>query len=384
MTGAEATPALGRDDAPRALTAVVAFGFALGASGVVFPLLALDRGIAPAVVGLLVAASGATHLTSRLVLPWLLARIHDRTLMAIAATSLAASAAVLFVGASLGTFIAAQALNGLARALFWTSNQTHLVRGTGVPIRRLAQSQMASHVGGLAGPALAGVLLARSAPFALGVVTATAAIAAIVSATLIRRPPYERPAAGGRRRLWRQRPVALGCWTSFSAGGWRGILDSFVPVVLATSGVGPATVGYLMAIADGATVAAAGWLARYGHERFAVPVRVAAGSVLVGVGVLPLVADRPVLAGVALAVAGAGGGLAGSLGPAIVNANVEQRQQGTAIALAGTYRAAARLAMPGVIGAAAGVVGIPLTLGLAAASVVAPMLALNLTQPSRN
>jgi len=291
---------------------------------------------------------------------------------------------VLLVTTSLGTFIAAQALNGLARALFWTSNQTHLVRGKGIPIRRLAQSQMASHVGGLAGPTLAGVLLARSAPFALTVVTAMAAVAAVISMTLIRRPPYERPAAGGRRQLWRQRPVALGCWTSFSAGGWRGILDSFVPVVLATSGIGPAMVGYLMAVAEAATVAAAAWLARYGHERFAVPVRVAGSSVLLGSAVLPLVADRPVLAGIALAVAGAGGGLAGSLGPAIVNANVEHRQQGTAIALAGTYRAAARLATPTVIAAVAGLVGIPLTLGLAAASVVGPMLVLNQSGFRRN
>nr|MDT0660961.1 MFS transporter [Micromonospora sp. DSM 115978] len=374
----------GRDDTRRTLTAVVAFGFALGASGVVFPLLALDHGIAPTVVGLLVAASGATHLASRLVLPWLLARLPDRVLMVIAAASLAASAAVLLDGVSLATFIAAQALNGFARALFWTSNQTHLVRGPGVPIRRLAQAQMASHIGALAGPALAGVLLAVSAPLALGVVTGAGGVAAIVSTTLVRRPPYERRTAGTRRQLRRQRSIALGCWTSFSAGGWRGILDSFVPIVLAAAGLGPASVGWLVAVAEAATVAASAWLARFGHERFAVPVRIAAGSVLLGAAVLPLVADRPVLAAIALAAAGAGGGLAGALGPAIVNANVEQRQQGTAIALAGTYRAASRLTTPAIIAGASGVIGIPVTLGLAAASVVAPMLVLNRGGTPRN
>lgn len=370
--------AQGADDTRRTFATVVAFGFALGGSAVVLPLLALDRGIAAPIVGLLTAMSGAAQLTSRFALPWLLERVSDRTLLMASSVSLAASAAVLLADTSLPAFVGAQVLNGVGRALFWTSSQTHMVRGAGIAIRRLAQGQLAGNVGTLAGPALAGSLLALSAPLALGVIAVTAAAAVLGAASLVRWPPYERrPRAGGRGRLWRRRPIALGCWTSFSAGGWTGILDSFVPIVLTAAGLGAASVGWLVAVASAAGVAATALLARYGQERHGPLARLTATLVLIGAGGLPFVAHQPVLAGLALAAAGAGGGLASSLGPAIVNANVEARQQGTAIALAGTYRAASRLATPSVMAAAGGVVGIPVALGIAAVGIVAPTFVLS-------
>ncbi len=380
----ESDPA-GASDTARSLFTVIAFGLSLGSSSVVYPLLALNSGISAPMVGLLTAMSGASQLTSRFALPWLLERIPDRVLIVTAAVSLTLSGASLLVSTTLAAFVVAQLLQGVARALFWTSSQTHVVRSPGLAIRKLAQVQGAGHVGTLAGPAMAGWLLVQSASLAVGLVVVSALAGVISGCLLVRRPPYARRARGQKRTtLWRQRRVALGCWTSFSAGGWRGILDSFVPIVLATAGLSAAMVGWLMAIAEGAVVVVAILLARFGRERFSALVRVAALSVLVGAALLPLVAEQPVLAAAALAIAGAGGGLASSLGPAIVNAHVEAHDQGTAIALAGTYRAASRLATPAVLATAGGVMGIPTALAVAAVGVVAPMLALDIGESDRS
>lgn len=366
----------GSADTGRTVATVVSFGLALGASTVVYPLLALASGVSAPIVGLLTATSGASQLTSRFALPWLLERVPDRALIVAACLCMTLSGSTLLVSTALAAFVVAQLLQGVARALFWTSSQTHVVRTRGMAIRKLAQVQSAGHVGALTGPALAGSLLTASSRLAVGVVVCSALIGLFSGVTLVRREPYARRPRGSRTVLWRQRPIALGCWTSFAAGGWRGILDSFVPIVLATAGLSAAMVGWLVAVAEGAVVVVGVALARYGQERFGVLVRLAGLFVLAGAAVLPLVAGKPVLAALALAVAGAGGGLASSLGPAIVNAHVEAHDQGTAIALAGTYRAASRLATPSVLASAGGLVGVPVALALAAVSVVVPMLAL--------
>ncbi|WP_162606616.1 MFS transporter [Jiangella asiatica] len=368
---------MSRADTGRSIATIIAFGLALGASTVTFPLLALDAGISAPVVGALAAVSGASQLTSRLALPWLLERVPDRALIVSACVAMALSGATLLVSTAFAAFVGAQLLQGLARALFWTSSQTHAVRSPGTPIRRLAQVHSSGHVGSLAGPAAAGALLALSPHLALGLVVAAAVAGMVTGSLLVRRAPYARRPRGTRRsRLWRRRTVALGCWTSFCAGGWRGILDAFVPVVLATAGLSTATIGWLVAVAEGAVVVVAVALARYGREPFGQLVRFGAMAVLAGATVLPAVAGQPVLAGVALAVAGAGAGLAGSVGPAMVNASVHERDQGMAIALTGTYRAAARLATPAVLATAGGLVGVPLAIALTAAGMVAPVLGL--------
>lgn len=162
----------GERDTARTIVTVLAFGLSLSASAVVYPLLALDTGISAPVVGLLTATSAASQLTSRFALPWLLERVPDRALIVSACICLTMSGTTLLVSTTLAGFVIAQLLQGIARALFWTSSQTHAVRSSGLPIRRLAQVQGAGHVGALAGPALAGTLLVVSPSLAVGVVVA--------------------------------------------------------------------------------------------------------------------------------------------------------------------------------------------------------------------
>lgn len=361
-------------DAGRSLSAVLAFGLALNASTLVMPLLALHVGIPAPIVGLLTASSGASQLLSRLALPWLLERISDRRLILVACGLLAISAASLMVSVTVATFVLAQLLQGSARALFWTSSQTHALRSRGVAIRKLARVQTASHLGGLAGPAIAGTLLALSATAALAFIVGVAAIGAVVALFLTAHPPYPRkPRDQRRERLWRQPAIAAGCWTAVAAGGWRGIAESFVPVALATAGLGAALIGALVAVAELATVLMAGWLAVFGRERYRVMVPVAGASILTGAVLIALFPGYPLIVATALALGGLGGGLAGSTGPAIVNAHATPENQGTAIALSGTYRAAARLGTPAMLAMTA-VVAFPVALAIAAVSATFPML----------
>lgn len=353
---------------------MLAFGLALNASTLVMPLLALRVGISAPVVGLLTAASGASQLLSRFALPWLLERIVDRRLILAACGLMALSAASLLVSITLATFVLAQVLQGAARALFWTSSQTHALRSHGVAIRKLARVQTASHLGGLSGPPIAGALLALSATLALTFVVAAAVIGAVVALTLVAHPPYpRRPRHQPRERLWRRPAIAAGCWTAVAAGGWRGIAESFVPVALATAGLGSVLIGGLMAVAEFSTVVMAGWLAVFGRERYRLMVPLAGAGIFTGSVLIALLPGFPVIVAVALTLGGLGGGLAGSMGPAIVNAHATPENQGTAIALSGTYRAAARLGTPAMLALSA-VVAFPVTLAIAAIGVTSPML----------
>ena len=68
----------------RVTSLVVAFGFSvgLGVATVAIPLLALGAGYDEAAIGFLVATSAAAQLGTRLILPWLLGWLPDRTLIA--------------------------------------------------------------------------------------------------------------------------------------------------------------------------------------------------------------------------------------------------------------------------------------------------------------
>ena len=71
------------------------------------------------------------------------------------------------VSTAVAVFVTAQLLQGTARAIFWTSSQTHAVRGGGRPVDRLVDLNVAGNAGTLVGPALAGTLAAFGLPFAL-------------------------------------------------------------------------------------------------------------------------------------------------------------------------------------------------------------------------
>lgn len=377
---------IGADDPSRGTTqprrpaaaslVVVAFAIALSATAVLYPLLALDAGFNPAAVGLFTSVSASAQLVVRLGLPRLLARLPDRSLVAAGCLLLVGSALVLLAWTSAAAFLLAQVAQGSGRALFWTASQTHAARSPGVRVQQLARVQVASNIGGLVGPVVAGALGSRSLAVGLALPVVVATAGAVGTLRMPRLDPYQRDPRSARQGAWRRSARSLGNWTSFSGGGWRGLMDSFVPVVLASAGLGVGTIGWLVSVADGAPLAASAALARWGSDRLRRLTVVTSSGMLTSALLLPLVAGTPLVAAIVLAIGGTAGGFATTLGSAIASGEGPASQQGTAIAAAGAYRAGARMTVPSAVGTLGSGIGIGAAMGVAAAVMVAPVLGL--------
>ena len=245
-----------RDDRTPTLAAVVGFSLALGVGTVAIPLVALDAGYAPAAVGALVAVAAATQLGVRLTLPWLLGRFPDRSLMAVAAVGLAGTFALLIASTTLPVFVPAQLLQGTARAMFWTSSQTHAVRGPGSSVRRLVDMNVAGNLGTLSGPAIAGTLAIVGMPLALSAAVVAGLGASILSLRLHPLEAFDRWRSAGTLGLLRRPGVDVACWAGIIGGAWWAMLGSFVPVLLVGAGFGPTGVGWLTTASEGAGMVA--------------------------------------------------------------------------------------------------------------------------------
>lgn len=360
-------------DRRRLAAVVLSFGISLGATTVAFPLLALEAGLGAEAVGLLAALSAALQMAAKALLPYLLSRITDRSLILCSLATMALSAAVLISTTVIAGFLLAQTLQGVARGFFWTTAQTHAVRIPGIATRQLAFIQTVGQMGGLIGPALAGTLAALSLFVALWAAVGLATVGLLLALALEAKPPYPRKTRGANVPIWRRNGVGVGCWAGAVGGVWRGILDSFVPVLLDGAGFSSRTIGWLMSTADASSVAGTAAIARWGDTgmgRFVTPASLglAAGLVL-----LPL-AGQVVTIALVLILAGFCGGIAGVLGTAAINESIDAGDQGAALALVGVYRAGARTAAPALVSGALVFVALPVALAGAAFAVVAPSL----------
>ncbi|NUR08384.1 MAG: MFS transporter, partial [Nocardioidaceae bacterium] len=242
----------------RDLAAAAAGGFvfsvALGLASVVLPLLAVRSGYSGVAIGLLTALSAVTQMASRMVLGPVMRVFPDWTLVLGACVTLALSSAAVAVSTALVPFALAQALQGVSRACFWTGSQTHVVRGDGPSVGALAAVNLVSGVGLLLGPVAGGVIGEHSLRLAL-VVGAGAALLGVVPAALLDRLPAFRPPADRvPGRLWRRPGVSSGCWAGMTAGAWRGLLGSYVPVALSAARLSSTTIGTLVAVANAASL----------------------------------------------------------------------------------------------------------------------------------
>ena len=190
-------------DRRRLNATVMAFGTALGVSAFAYPLLALDAGLSASTVGLLASVSAGTQMLSRLLLPALLARYRDRSLMIFSLLALGASALTLIFTLQLLGFVAAQCCQGLARGIFHTASQTHAVRDAGVASRRLAFVQTTAQFGRLLGPAVGGLLAVISLQASLWSAVALTGLASVLGLTLLSKPPYSRTPVAERTPIWR-------------------------------------------------------------------------------------------------------------------------------------------------------------------------------------
>lgn len=363
------------DDRAVVMVAVFGFSLALGIATVLIPLLALDAGYDAATVGLLAASAAATQLGTRLVLPWLLGRIPDRTLMAVAAVLMALAFVLLLLTRALPVFLAAQVLQGAARAVFWTSSQTHIVRGPGRSVRRLIDLNVAGNVGTLTGPALGGTLAILGLPAALVAGLFGASIAVLASIRLLPLPAFDRRASAGTLAMLRRPGVDLACWAAVMGGVWWSMLGSFVPVILVGAGIGAGGIGWLITASEAAGTAALVALRDVRSRR--VGRVVAIGAVTVGSALIAVALAPPALLayGALLVAGGAASGAVTTLSPALASLASSPEEQGDAMALSGTFRAGALFGAPAIVGAIVGAATVASAVVLVAGIALVPGLA---------
>ncbi|HYN69831.1 MAG TPA: MFS transporter [Candidatus Eisenbacteria bacterium] len=354
----------------RATSLAVAFGFSvsLGVATVAIPLLALEAGYDAPAIGFLVATSAVAQLGTRLGLPWLLGRWPDRTLIAVASTIMLAGFGLLLASTALPVFVGAQLCQGTARAIFWTASQTHAIRGGGRPIQRLIDLNVSGNAGTLVGPALAGSLAVIGLSVSLAAAALGAALAALGSILLQRFPPYDRRLSAGTTGLLRRDGVDVACWANVIGGGWWSMVGSYIPVILVGAGLGPIAIGWLITASEGAGMVALVALRSIRGASIRRALRLAAAIVvaaLIGIALAP--ASLAVYA-VLLLAGGAAGGAVTTLAPALVSLAAGEQEQGDALALSGTFRAAALLGAPASVGLLLSALSLPGAMIVLAAS----------------
>jgi MFS family permease len=354
----------------------VIFSFALGIATVAVPLLALRAGYSAAEIGAVTAVSAVAQMATRLSLGPAMRRWPDWTLITAAGVLLTASSGLMALSAAVVPLVVANLLQGAARACFFTGTQTHVVRGPGRAVGALATTNFVGSLGLLAGPAVAGLLSERTPVLALAVATGAAALGIVPTFLLDRLPPFSPPADRPRGQIWRRPGVSIGCWAGVTAGSWRGLLSSFIPVALDSARHSSSTIGMLVTIANGAALAGAGIVGRVRERgtRWAYVV----GTLAAGIGTALAVAlaDDVLLAALVLALSGLGAGALQTVGPAIATESVHPEERGEAIAAAGTFRAAALFAAPLAVSGLVGFIALAPAMALVGAAMTVPALAL--------
>ena len=363
-------------DRVAALGAVFGFSVALGVATVAIPLLALAAGYDAATVGFLAATSAASQLSTRFALPWLLGRFPDRRLILLACMVMVAAFGLLILSTTLAVFAVAQLLQGAARAVFWTSSQTHAVRGDGPAVRGLVDLNVFGNAGTLVGPALGGSLAAAGLPVALAAAAIGATLAAVMALFMRRLPPYDRRQSAGSLLLLRRDGVDVACWGSVVGGTWWSMLGSYVPVVLIGAGLGSIAIGWLITASEGAGALALLALRRLPERRIGVVVRGGAFIAMAALVAIALVPAGPIAYALLLLVGGASNGAVTTLAPAMATLVAGRHEQGDVLALAGTFRAGALLGAPATVGALLAIAPLAAAITVVAVAVAAPGIAL--------
>jgi Sugar phosphate permease len=339
------------------------FNLATGISFVAVPLLALQARYTATQIGLLIALSAVSQMIARGFMGPLLRRRPDRVFVVTACVLTALSCGVLAVSTSVVAFVAAELAQGLARAMFWTGIQTHVVRAARTAVGGLTLVNIAGGVGSLVGPIVAGLLSEVSPEVALMGGVAVGVGSVVPAVMLIKLPVFEK-ARRESGMIWRRPGVSAACWTAVGTGTWKGVLNSYVPVALALASQSSTTIGILIATGNGACLlgtAVSGWVKRFGTN----------GSLLIGIvctgagtAAIGPTASLTIAVAIALVISGIGAGVLQTVGPAVAAEVVHPQEQGDVIASVGLFRAAALFAAP------AGMAGMVLIAPLSVAFVV--------------
>lgn len=318
-------------------------------AAVAVPILAVHAGHPLEMVGIIVAVSAVSQTVARLGLGALMSRLPTKHFIAAATLLLSASCFLLGLSTELWAFIVSQLLQGAARAYFWTGSQTHVVRASESAVSALSRLNVVQGVGQLIGPVLAGVIGAWSLQTSLTAAGALAAFAFVPALLLISFAPFprrNRHSSGQPRQIWRQSGVSTAASMTAVAGAWRGILNSYLPVILTAAGHSIPVAGALVTVANLASLGGTAFSRRI----HAAGPRVAnvVGTAAAGLGLaLASFLPNPIWVVVAgLAVSGVGAGILQTVGPALAADSISEDDRGRAIASIGTFRSVSLLASP--------------------------------------
>ncbi len=330
------------------------FSIALGMSTVLIPLVATTAGYSLGAVGFLVGVSAIAQIIARAGMGPMMDRFSTRTFILWALVLVALSCALLGLNDELWVFIVAQLLQGAGRAYFFTGTQTHVVRGDRSAVSALALMNVVNGAGMLVGPVVAGFIGDISLQFALFI--AAGMVGVTIPACLLLRAyaPFVRPSASPgqkTRPVWRMPGVVSAGLMAGTAGGWRSILNSYLPVLVAEASRSIAMAGVMVTVANLAALAGSAAAPAARRLRIRTAASVSAVLVAAGTAIMVLLLPHIVLAGVFLAVAGLGAGFLQTLAPTIATEVVDPELRGRSLATVGTYRAVALLATPMSIGA---------------------------------
>ena len=358
----------------RLLVSVLLYSTTLGVTAVAFPLRTLEAGYGVAAVGYLGAFGAVSQILARAVLPMVLRRVPDRWLVRAACVLMAASAAALVVSTSLAAFLVAAVLLGVSRSLFWTGSQVYALRGE-LPVgqRRLAHIQVVSSVGEFVGPLGGGLVADYSIKWSLLLCVVLMVFGVASIWILDRHPPLARADRKQVTPLWRQPTVALGCAGVVTAGGWRGLLSSVIPAMLAEVGRTPGQIGLLVGLGNAASMGGS-WLAgRVPARRFAMTTYASIAATGIAVALTGLFAGSVVGSGAALAVSGLGAGLLQTLGTVLAASEVHEAQRGDIVVLTGLFRSLALLALPAGVAALVGALAATTALAVGGGLLILPL-----------
>ncbi len=228
---------------PREVTVlgVIAFCVMVG-FGVVLPVLpvyARSFGVGNFEVGAVVSAFALMRLVCSPLCPRLIVWFGERLVLAVGMYIVAVSSGLVALAQSYPQLLVLRGLGGIGSAMFTVSAMTLLLRV--VPPERRGRAtgvyQGGFLLGGMAGPAIGGVLatIAITAPFLFYAATLTAA--GTVGLLLLRAPDRSAPERVGStvplRRVLADRRYQAACLTNL-AQGWTsmGIRSSLVPVLI--------------------------------------------------------------------------------------------------------------------------------------------------------
>ncbi|MXW89220.1 MAG: MFS transporter, partial [Acidimicrobiaceae bacterium] len=163
MTGGAPSGAAGpapsdRRESLAQYTGALFFSVSLGITLVAYPLFVVGEGRSKTVAGVLIGLSAAVQVLTRWQLGALMRVVSNANVISAAAVLKCAAVGLLVLSPGMAALVVSAALQGMARAFFWTGNQVQIVRSSRPTPKAIATLNMTATIGMLIGPALGGFI----------------------------------------------------------------------------------------------------------------------------------------------------------------------------------------------------------------------------------